>query len=134
MLQWQIMYYFLIIMFMNRKNKKISVALTSVLFLSPALAMADDTTVSNTTATTTSTTSWEVKSNTWNLVVPQPVSWDAKITKINLTSEQQAQIAELKKSFENEINTLKSSVTKENIEEVKAKALEIKKNYIEKFK
>ncbi len=143
MLQWQIVYYFLNIMFMNRKNKKISVALTSVLFLSPALAMADDTTVSNTTAITTSTTSWEVKSNTWNLIVPpvikdpalpKPVSWDAKITKINLTSEQQAQIAELKKSFENEINTLKSSVTKENIEEIKAKALEIKKNYIEKFK
>ena len=51
----------------------------------------------------------------------------------NIDSDKTAKIQELNRSLENSINYLKKSINSENVEEIKTKAENLKKEYIQKF-
>ncbi len=53
--------------------------------------------------------------------------------KLNITDEQKAKLDELRKTLESEIKTLRESITKDNIEDVKTKAETLKTTYLAKF-
>ncbi len=114
-------------MFMKTRNKKVSLLIASAIFVSPLLASAD------------------MDSSTWtmdNTMTPPPAmgQWQMTMSWSSLsgsgwqtTSEDRTKIDYIMKSLEAELKTIRESITKDNIDEMKQKALDLQATYVAKI-
>lgn len=101
---------------MKRINKKVSLIIASSIILMPLLASAE------------MTTSTENATTNINVVMPiseQNMSW-------SITAEQKAKLWEIMKPLESDLKYIRENLTKENFEEMKKKAEELKLTYLTK--
>lgn len=111
---------------MKTRNKKVSLLIASAIFVSPLLASAD-----------MDYSSWSMDN------MPKPPSlwqWQMMMSWSSLsgsewqtTSEDKTKIDYIMKSLEAQLKTIRESITKDNIDEMKQKALDLQAIYVAKI-
>ena len=110
---------------MKNVNKKVWIVIATALFLAPTLSYAWDMEMSN--------ASNSMKMDMWSETVTSSTN-QKNPTMYGFTEEQLLSLKEVRAKLEEEIKTLRESITDENIEEIKTKAEELKNTYIAKLK
>lgn len=109
---------------MKTLNKKISLLIASAIFISPILAFADISD-DNTDDTNTNSSMWQ-----WQMMMSgSSVTWSGWQT----TSEDRTKIDYIMKSLEAELKTIREAVNKDNIDEMKEKAIALQETYMAKI-